>query len=124
MLGYDCWFSAAEALRVPHREGLGEDRFVRRWVSGAAVPRYCKPIPRSTAERDLPGSLLDAGDLTLVRQLTEADTADAVIAEVGVGTAADLAAVVAAAGELGLALSLQDHRFLSHTVLPPLSRWW
>ena len=46
----------------------------------------------------LPGRLLDAGDLTFVGQLAEADTADAVVPQVGVGTAADLAAVIAAGG--------------------------
>ena len=37
------------------------------------------------AERDLPGRFLDARDLPFVRQLAEADTADAVVAQVGVG---------------------------------------
>ena len=39
-------------------------------------------------------SLTDAGDLALVGQLAEADTADAVVTQIGVGAAADLAAVV------------------------------
>ena len=43
----------------------------------------------------LPGSLAHAGDFALVGQLAEADTADAVVAQVRVGAAADLAAVVA-----------------------------
>ena len=66
----------------------------------------------------LPGSLPNAGDLALVSQLPEADTANAEIAQVSVGSAADLAAVVVTGGELAAALLLQDHRFLSHT-LPP-----
>ena len=80
---------------------------------------YGKRTSRSTGAFNLPRSLLHAGDLALVSQLAEADTADAVVAQVGVGTAAELAAVVAAAGELGLALLLENHRFLSHVVPPP-----
>ena len=41
----------------------------------------------------------DAGDLALVCQLTEADTADAVVAQIRMGTAADLAAVVSAGAD-------------------------
>ena len=63
--------------------------------------------------------LADAGDLALVSQLAEADTADAVVAQVGMGTAAQLAAVVLPGGVLGGSLLLQDHRFLSHLSLPP-----
>jgi len=57
----------------------------------------------------LPGSLPDAGDLALVSQLTEADTADAIVTQVSVGAAADLAPVVAAGGKLGLSLLLELH---------------
>ena len=64
-------------------------------------------------------SLTHAGDLALVGELAEADTANAVVAEVGMGSAADLAAVVAAGGELVSSLLLQDHCFSSHCVLPP-----
>ena len=62
----------------------------------------------------LPAGLADAGDLALVSQLAEADTADAVVAQVSVGTAADLAAVVLTGRELGRSLLLENHRFLSH----------
>ena len=57
----------------------------------------------------LPRSLLDAGDLALVCQLAEANTADAVVAQVGVGAAADLAAVVLTGGVLGGLLLLDLH---------------
>jgi hypothetical protein len=57
-------------------------------------------------KNDLPGCLADTGDLTLIGQLSEADTAYAVISQVSVGSAADLAAVVAAGGELGFSLLL------------------
>ena len=67
----------------------------------------------------LPGCFANAGDLALVGQLTEADTADTVLAEVSMGTTADLAAVVLAGGELGRSLLLEDHRFLSHIFSPP-----
>ena len=63
---------------------------------------------------NLPRSLLDARDLALIGQFAEADAADAVVAQIGVRAAADFAAVVAAGGELRLALLLEDHRFLSH----------
>ena len=69
----------------------------------------------------LPAGLADTGDLTLVGQLPEADTAYAVIAQVSMGSAADLAAVIAAAGELRLSLLLQDHRLFSHLLIPPKS---
>ena len=64
-------------------------------------------------------SLTHAGDLALVSQLTEADTADTVVPEIGVGTAAQLAAVVLAGGELSRSLLLENHRFLSHFTYPP-----
>ena len=70
----------------------------------------------------LEARLSHAGDLALVRQLTEADTADAVVAQVSVGSTADLAAVVLAGGELRLALLLEDHRFLSHVIILLSSR--
>ena len=54
----------------------------------------------------LPACLFDAGDLALISQFSEADTADAVVAEIGVGTAADLAAVITAGRELRLCLLL------------------
>ena len=57
----------------------------------------------------LEGCFSDAGDLALICQLSEADTADAVVAQISVGTAADLAAVVSAGGELRLSLLLENH---------------
>ena len=66
------------------------------------------------AEKDLERGFADAGDLALVRQLAEADTADAVVAQVGVGTTADLAAVVTASRELGGTLLLELHRSFCH----------
>ena len=67
----------------------------------------------------LPGSLADTGDLALVSQGAEADTAHAVVTQVSVGTAAELAAVVSPGGVLGGSLLLQDHGFLSHRSSPP-----
>ncbi len=64
-------------------------------------------------------SLTHAGDLALVSQLTEADTANTVVPEIGVGTAAQLAAVVLAGGELGRTGLLDLHRSLCHYCLPP-----
>ena len=67
----------------------------------------------------LPGSLADTGDLALVSQGAEADTAHAVVTQVGVGAAAQLAAVVLAGGELGRTGLLDLHRSLCHYCLPP-----
>ena len=64
-------------------------------------------------------SLAHAGDLALVSQLTEADTADTVVPKISVGTAAQLAAVVLAGGELGRTGLLDLHRSLCHYCLPP-----
>ena len=63
--------------------------------------------------------LADAGDLALISQLTEADTADAVVAQVSVGAAADLAAIVLTSRELCRSLLLENHRFLCHYCTPP-----
>ena len=42
----------------------------------------------------LPACLAYAGDFALVGKLTEADTADAVLAQIRMGTATDLASVI------------------------------
>ena len=62
----------------------------------------------------LPGCLLYAGNLALVSQFAEADTADAELTEISVRAAADLAAVVLSGGELLLLLLFQNHSFLCH----------
>ncbi|MPM32786.1 hypothetical protein SDC9_79352 [bioreactor metagenome] len=55
----------------------------------------------------LPAGLLDARNLTLVSQFPEADTADAVLAQIRMRSSADFAAVVGAGGKLGLPLLLE-----------------
>ena len=72
------------------------------------------------AKLNLPRSLSYAGNLALVSKLSEADTADAVLAEVSVGSAADLATVVLSCGELLLLLLLVDHSLLCHFLIPPV----
>ena len=67
---------------------------------------------------ELPGSLLNAGDLTLVSQLAEADTADTVLTHVCVRTTTDLASGVFSGGELLRLLLLQNHSLLCHLVSP------
>jgi len=57
----------------------------------------------------LPGCLSYSGNLALVCELTEADTADAVLTEVGVGSTADLASVISASRELLFLLLLKYH---------------
>ena len=83
-------------------------------------------MPRPRHSIDLFGVILtletglaDAGDLALISQLTEADTADAVVAQVSVGAAADLAAIVLTSRELCRSLLLENHRFLCHNCTPP-----
>ena len=58
---------------------------------------------------ELPGCLSYARDLALVSKLAEADTADAVLAKVGMRSTADSASGVSTRGELGLLLLLKDH---------------
>ena len=69
-------------------------------------PAPIKPELSRRGSFNLPACLLYAGDFALVSQLSEADTANAVIAEIGVGTAAYFAAVIAASRELRLCLLL------------------
>ena len=64
-------------------------------------------FPRLTEE--LPACLSYAGNLALVSQLAEADTADAVLTKVSVRSATDFASVVSAGGELGFSLLLEYH---------------
>ena len=68
----------------------------------------------------LPASFLNAGNLTLVSELAEADTADAEFAEVTVRSTANLAAVVFSGGILLLSLLFNFHRSLCHLRVPPL----
>ena len=91
---YCRWLGTGPRRLRGHSYGKA-DRMVG--ASGPAVPYK------------LPGSLPHAGDLAFVGQLPEADPADAVVTQVGVGTAADLAPVVAAGGKLGLSLLLELH---------------
>ena len=51
----------------------------------------------------------DSGNLAFISQLAEADTANAVIAKICVGTAADFAAVVLTGRELCRCLLLENH---------------
>ena len=69
---------------------------------------HCEPKPTKYKEES-EGSLADAGDLALISQLAEADTADAVVAQIRVRTTADLAAVVSASGEFSRSLLFKDH---------------
>ena len=57
----------------------------------------------------LPAGLSYSGDLALIGQFSEADTAYAVVTQVSVGTAADLAAVILPGGEFCISLLLDFH---------------
>jgi hypothetical protein len=62
----------------------------------------------------LPAGFLNAGDLTLVSKLAEADTANAEFAEIAVRSTTNLAAVVFSCGEFLFSLLLNFHRSLCH----------
>ena len=65
---------------------------------------------------ELPACLADAGDFSLIGHLAEADAADAILAEHGVGTAADTAAGIGPGRELGFT-GLLDFMLVFATVL-------
>ena len=88
----------------------------RQADEGSAAARR---VGLTTHGGKLPRSLLDTGDLALISQFTEADTADAVVTQVSVGSSADVAAVVAASRELRFLLLLQNHCFSCHNLYPP-----
>ena len=108
----------------------GQRRVVRTWRNGrisGEMPHFVS-VPRKTRFVKvfrcaiiifLEGCLPHAGDLALIGQLTEADTADAVVPEVSMRAAAQLAAVILAGGELGRTGLLDLHRSLCHCCLPP-----
>ena len=56
---------------------------------------------KTSGVRILPACLLNARNLALVGELSEANTANAVVAQIRMGSAADLAAVIVASRELG-----------------------
>ena len=69
-----------------------------------------------------PAGLANARDLARVGQLPEADAAHAVLAQHGVGTAADAAAGICAGRELCGPRLLNLHACLSHVEFPPSIR--
>ena len=121
---FQCAPTAADPAAAARGEltEVGAERDVQHWAEifrqAMCTARGCISIQQARLTmhggKFLPAGFADAGDLALVRQLTEADTADAVVAQVSVGTAADLAAVVSTNGELRLRLLLEYHRLLSH----------
>ena len=77
-----------------------------------AAKRRCTKVLRAEPTKHRGKSeagLADAGDLALISQLTEADTADAELAKVGMRPATDLASVIFARRELLLSLLLEFH---------------
>ena len=62
----------------------------------------------------LPAGLANARQLTTESHVPEADTADAELADKGMRTAADRAAVVTANGVFRSPFLLHEHRSLSH----------
>lgn len=64
---------------------------------------------KMTHQAILPRSLAHTGDLAFICQLTEADTANAVVTQISVGTTADLAAIVLSGRELRRSCLLDLH---------------
>ena len=99
---------------------------IRHDLSPSDLPKapYQKPVVTKfgCAGRLSEGGLPHAGDLALVGQFPEADTADAVVTQISVRTAADLAAVIVTGGELGFFLLLENHCFSCHYRYPPIKR--
>ena len=62
-----------------------------------------------THEGNLPRSLAYAGDLALMSELTEADTANAVVTQISVGTTADFATVILSCGKFRRSSLLDLH---------------
>lgn len=69
---------------------------------------------RASCTAVLPGCFSNSGDLALVCQLAEANAAYAVVTQISVRTAANLAAVILTAGKLCGTSLLDFHRCLSH----------
>ena len=65
----------------------------------------------------LPARLLYAGDFALVRKFTKANSANAVLFENGMRTAADTATRIRASAVFRRSLLFVYHRFFSHNVL-------
>jgi hypothetical protein len=68
----------------------------------------------------LPAGLPYSRDLTTISSLAETNTADPELSEVGMGTTADAAPIVAAHLVLWLALPLLNLAFFCHYLFPPL----
>ena len=103
---------------------LLKDFVLRRGGKAKTYFVYVEPRQRSMRAKDSEGSLANAGDLALVGQLAEADTADAVVTQISVGAAADLAAVVARVENLAGACCLRiiDFLAISHILLLSVQR--
>ena len=70
---------------------------------------YLLPAGGGKAIIQLEACFANTGNLTLVCEFAEADTADAVVAKISMGTTADLAAVVLSGRELCGCLLLENH---------------
>src|SRR4051812_7659495 len=118
----------ASLAAVPRALGLGDlalglsaiggARLVRCW-SGPAAGSRAELARRGGQRGPSPAGLAHARELPGVGHLPQADPAQAELAEDRVGTAAPLAAGVAADRELGLAGRLVDQRLLGHVCLSP-----
>ena len=69
----------------------------------------------------LPGSFLHTGNLALVGQFTEANTADAIFSQISMRPTADFTAVIMSGAELRRSLLFVNHRFFSHDSPPSQS---
>ena len=116
---FQCAPTAADPAAAVRGEltEVGAEREVQHWAEifhqAMCAARSCISIQQARLTmhggKFLPAGFADAGDLALVRQLTEADTADAELAKVGMRPATDLASVIFARRELLLSLLLEFH---------------
>lgn len=89
-------------LTMAHLLQLSEF-FVRRFRAADAIS-FILQDHEMKYDGNLPGRLSDARDLALMRQISEAYTADAVISQISMRPSADFTAVVFPGGELGSSL--------------------
>jgi hypothetical protein len=66
-------------------------------------------MPSTSFLLALPACFFHARDLTFVRKFSEADTADAIFAEIGVRSSADFAPVIGTGGKFRRTLLFIDH---------------
>ena len=129
---FQCAPTAADPAAAVRGEltEVGAEREVQHWAEifrqAMCAARSCISIQQARLTmhggKFLPAGFADAGDLALVRQLTEADTADAVLFQYGVRSSADLASGICTCGKLRFSLLFYFERCFSHRLPPSISQ--